>query len=258
MIKIFTVYFKGKYEPKYVTNLYRALKKYYSGQFEFICYSDTDEIEADRVIKLPENSEIKLHWHKLKFFSPLFGNQKPGDEIIVLDIDQIIVNNIDEMINWPVGDNELISYKKWWKIGDTDKGNIVKLNGGWYKFKSGSLKCVWDKFNQSPKSIEKWQSHYFDNGTVHFKYYGEQNFVEDTCIENNIKITYMPGEWICNYTNNKDLNLLYSQKYMQMFNQDHMILYKPNDVLKIVHFAGPKLNDTIHDCTDNWIKDYWQ
>ena len=258
MIKIFTVYFKGKYEPKYVTNLYRALKKYYSGQFEFTCYSDTDEIEADRVIKLPENSEIKLHWHKLKFFSPLFGNQKPGDEIIVLDIDQIIVNNIDEMINWPVGENELISYKKWWKTGDTNKGNTVKLNGGWYKFKSGSLKCVWDKFSQSPKSIEKWQTHYFNNGTVHFKYYGEQNFVEDTCVENNIKITHMPGEWICKYTNDKDSNLMYSQKYMQLFNQDHMILYKPNSVLKIVHFAGAKLNDTIHDCTDNWIKDYWQ
>ena len=185
-------------------------------------------------------------------------NQKPGDEIIVLDIDQIIVNNIDEMINWPVGENELISYKKWWKTGDTNKGNTVKLNGGWYKFKSGSLKCVWDKFSQSPKSIEKWQTHYFNNGTVHFKYYGEQNFVEDTCVENNIKITHMPGEWICKYTNNKDSNLMYSQKYMQLFNQDHMILYKPNSVLKIVHFAGAKLNDTIHDCTDNWIKDYWQ
>ena len=39
---------------------------------------------------------------------------------------------------------------------------------------------------------EKWQTHYFNNRTVHYKYYGEQNFVYDTCVENNTKITRMP------------------------------------------------------------------
>ena len=32
-----------------------------------------------------------------------------------MDIDQVIVNNIDEMIGYPVGDNELVSYNKWWE-----------------------------------------------------------------------------------------------------------------------------------------------
>ena len=157
MIKIFTVYFEGKYRPDYVTKLYRSLKRNCKVPFEFICLSDTKEVEADKVIMLPKWSDIKIHWHKLKFFSPLFGDQKPGDEIIVMDIDQIIVGDITDMINYPVGENELVSYRKWWKKGDPCEGNTVKLNGGWYKFKSGSLKFVWDEFSYSEKSRDKWQ-----------------------------------------------------------------------------------------------------
>ena len=112
MIKIFTVYFEGKYRPYYVTKLYHSLKRNCKVPFEFICLSDTKEVEADRVIMLPKWSDIKIHWHKLKFFSPLFGGQQPGDEIIVMDIDQIIVGDITDIINYPVEDNELVSYKK--------------------------------------------------------------------------------------------------------------------------------------------------
>ena len=76
MIKIFTVYFEGKYRPDYVTKLYHSLKRNCKVPFEFICLSDTKEIEADKIIMLPKWSDIKIHWHKLKFFSPLFGEQK--------------------------------------------------------------------------------------------------------------------------------------------------------------------------------------
>ena len=130
MIKIFTVYFEGKYRPDYVTKLYHSLKRNCKVPFEFICLSDTKEVEADRVIMLPKWSDIKIHWHKLKFFSPLFGGQQRGDEIIVMDIDQIIVGDITDMINYPVEENELVSYRKWWKKGNPNSGNTVALNGG--------------------------------------------------------------------------------------------------------------------------------
>ena len=42
-----------------------------------------------------------------------------------MDIDQVIVNNIDEMIGYPVGDNELVSYNKWW--GGHQKLKMVDL-----------------------------------------------------------------------------------------------------------------------------------
>ena len=190
MIKIFCLYFqaldevykKPMYSPDYVEKLYNGFKKHCKIDFEFICYSDTP-VKADKVIPLPKESNIKRHWHKLKFFDKEFTGE--GD-IIVLDIDQVIVNDITEMVNYPVSDNELVSYTKWWT---TNKENIP-INGGWYKFKAGSLKFVHDKYMENP---EKWQTHYFNNRTVHYKYYGEQNFVYDTCVENGTKITRMPG-----------------------------------------------------------------
>ena len=259
MIRIFTVYFEGKYRPDYVTKLYHSLKRNCKVPFEFICLSDTKEVEADRVIMLPEWSDIKIHWHKLKFFSPLFGGQQPGDEIIVMDIDQIIVGDITDMINYPVEDNQLISYKKWWKKGNLKSGNTVELNGGWYKFKSGSLRHVWDEFSFSAKSRKKWQLHYYNEGIIHYKYYGEQNYVEDCCKRNGVKITHMPGEWVCKLNSEKDRNTFNTMRYMELFDKEYMVLDEPHPDIKIVHFAGAEEEDTIHDYEDKfgWIKDNW-
>ena len=90
MLKICTVYFKGFYTPDYVSKLYRSLKRNSTVPFEFICLSDTNDIEADVILPYNHHSDIKKHWHKLKFFSPQFGGQKPGDDIIIMDIDQVI------------------------------------------------------------------------------------------------------------------------------------------------------------------------
>ena len=224
MIKICTIYFEGKYRPDYVTKLYRSLKRNCKVPFEFICLSDTKDIEADKIIMLPKWSDIKIHWHKLKFFSPLFGNQQPDDDIIIMDIDQIVVGDVTEMINWPVEENEIVTYRKWWKKGDPNSGNTVRLNGGWYKFKSGSLKFVWDEFSFSEKSRKKWQNYYYNEGIVHYKYYGEQNYVEDCCIRNNVKITHMPGEWVCKVNSEDERNRYNQMQYMKLFNKDYMIL----------------------------------
>ena len=259
MIKIFTVYFEGKYRPDYVTKLYHSLKRNCKVPFEFICLSDTKEIEADKIIMLPKWSDIKIHWHKLKFFSPLFGEQKPDDDIIVMDIDQIIVGDVTDMINYPVKENEIVTYRKWWKKGDPCEGNTVRLNGGWYKFKSGSLKFVWDEFSYSEKSRKKWQSYYYNEGIVHYKYYGEQNYVEDCCKRNNVKITHMPGEWVCKINSEDKRNSFNQMQYMKLFKKDYMILDEPHPDIKIVHFAGAEEKDTIHDYEDKfgWIKDNW-
>jgi hypothetical protein len=250
MIKICTLYFEGKYTPDYVEKLHNGLKKYCSLPFEFICYSDNPNVKADVVIPLVKHSDIKLHWYKLSYFSPLFANQNPNDEIIIMDIDQIIVGNVDDMIGYPVGDNELVSYNKWW--GGKPTYNL-KLNGGFYKFKSGHLKKIWDDFILAP---EDWQLDWYNRGVVHYKYYGEQNYVNHKCKEHNIKLTLMPAEWVCKLTNNEKEDIENQLKYMKKFNKDYMILDKPIDDLKVVHFANPHAN--IHNSKYDWIKDYWK
>ena len=259
-IKIFCLYFEGKYSTKYVDNLYDGLKRFSKKPFEFICYSDTDNIKADRIIKLPKDTPIKEHWFKINFFNPLFCNQQPNDQIIVMDIDQVIVSDITEMLEYPVQDNELITYKNWWLypseklLGKKSKDTkIIKINGGWYKFKAGNFKYIWDEFYSD---IEKWQLYFYNNSIVHYKYFGEQNFVEKMLEWKENKITHMPAEWVGRYTQDKILNRKTNIIYSELFNEDYMILDIPNPKIKIIHFASP--NSTVHDCKESWLKEYWK
>ena len=64
MLKICTVYFKGFYTPDYVSKLYKSLKRNTTVPFEFICLSDTSDIEADVILPYNHYSNIKKHWHK--------------------------------------------------------------------------------------------------------------------------------------------------------------------------------------------------
>ena len=236
MLKICTVFFEGLYHPNAVSNLYRSLKENSSVPFEFICLADRG-VDADVVLPYNKHSNIKLHWHKLKFFSPQFAYQNPGDDIIIMDIDQKIVGNVDDLLGHPVSENELVTYGQWWE-------NKLGINGGFYKFKSGSLKFVWDDFALNP---EYWQLHFYDNGTVHYKYYGEQNYVKLKVLEHKAKLTKTPSEWIAKYTDDYTENLKLNQMYMQKFDTDYMILDNQiNEKLKVIHYAGPgrKINDS--------------
>lgn len=233
-LKICTVYFEGMYSPDYIGKLYDSLKKHTTRDFEFICLSDNDTVKADKIIPL-KMGPIQRHWHKLRFMDPKLSG---GDEIIIMDIDQIILQNIDEMINYPVGNNEIVTYDRWWKSKYyKEKGyNPVSINGGWYKFKGDSLKCIYDDFMKDP---EERQLRYYNNGTIHTKYYGEQNYVEDSCIENNIKIITMPGEWTGKLNPDQAYNIKNNVKYCQQFGEDYMYLGgKLNPKIKIIHYSG--------------------
>ena len=161
------IFYGKKYPYSNVVHLQREFKKY--GVL----------LKCDHI---KDFTIIKEHWHKIKYFN----NSK--EDTIIIDIDQRVVGDISDMINYPVEDNELVTYKGW--------SDGCPINGGWYKFKSGSLQYVWDKFNSD---IDKWQNYYFKERIVHYQYYGEQNFVYDTVIENGGKVTTMPSKWASKY-----------------------------------------------------------
>jgi len=246
MLKICTVYFSDFYTPDYVGKLFNSIKRNSSIPFESICISDDPNVSADIVLPYNHYSYVKKHWHKLKFFSPNFAYQNPGDDIIIMDIDQVITNNIDDLIGYPVYDNELITYGIWWK-------SLLQTNGGFYKFKSGSLKYIWDDFIQSPKY---WQMHYYDNNDVHFKYYGEQNYVNWKTEEYQAKIIKTPAEWLGRYHNDIRENTEWNRMYCNKFKTDYMILDDVNDNIKIIHFIGP--GKTIHEHNTSWIEEHWK
>tara|TARA_Y100000590_G_scaffold470123_1_gene662132 strand:+ start:106 stop:852 length:747 start_codon:yes stop_codon:yes gene_type:complete len=245
MLKICTVYFEGFYTPDYVSKLYRSLKRNSTIPFEFICLSDNKDIEADVILPYNHHDKIKKHWHKLKFFSPHFAYQNPGDDIIVMDIDQVITGNVDELIGHPVQDNELVTYGIWWE-------SKLKTNGGFYKFKSGSLKHIWDDFAKNP---DYWQLHYYNNGDVHTKYYGEQNYVSWKLQEYKTKVIKTPEQWICKYTKSFKENVTLSKMYRDKFKTEYMILGDVHKYIKVVHFTGP--GKTIHEHNESFIKEHW-
>lgn len=243
MIKIFCLYYEGKYTKDYVDKLYRGIKRNCKVPFRFYAYSDTP-VMCDHMIMLRDT--LPGHWHKIKFFDKKFTGE--GD-IIVMDIDQVIVGDITEMIEYPVGNNELVSYDKWW----TDD-RATTINGGWYKFKAGDFQCVWDKYIENP---DKWSNHYFETGVVHYRLFGEQNFVEDTIRENGGKVTTMPGEWVCKLTHDEDNNEKIQRRYVKKFGEHYLILGDEfNPKVKIVHFANP--NNDVHNSKHKWLKDFWK
>ena len=238
MLKICTVFFEGKYHPNSVSQLYRSLKENSSVPFEFICLADRG-VDADVVLPYNKHSVVKKHWHMLKFFSDQFAYQKPADDIIIMDIDQKIVGNVDEILTWPVKEGEILTYDSWWnnKPNPYAEKEPLPINGGFYKFKSGSFNYIWDDFSLNP---ENWQLHYYEKGDVHFKYYGEQNYVFWKLDEHKIQINYLPAEWIVKYTNNNRENTELNKMYSKLFNTDYMILDEPNKKIKIIHYLGPK------------------
>ncbi len=163
-----------------------------------------------------------------------------------MDIDQLIVGNIDDLLGYPVQENELVSYGQSWH-------NNLNLQGGFYKFKSGSLKQIWDDFSLNP---EYWQMHYYNKGDVHYKYYGEQNFVDWKVQEHNIKLTNTPKEWLGKYTNDLKENIELNKIYSKECNTDYMILDRPHKYIKVLHFTGP--GKTIHEHNQPFIKENWK
>ncbi len=247
MLKICTTYFTGYYTPDYVSKLYRSLKRNLTIPFEFICLSDTEDIEADVILPYNHHDSIKKHWHKLKFFSPNFAYQNPGDDIVVMDIDQVILQNVDDLIGHPVGEDELITYGVWWE-------SLLDTNGGFYKFKSGSLRYIWDDFALNP---EYWQLHYYKNGDVHEKYYGEQNYVNWKIQEYKSKLTKTPEQWLCKWSTDMEENIELNKVYCNRFSCQYMILGEVNKYVKVVHFTGP--GKTIHQhITTPFVKENWK
>ena len=97
--------------------------------------------------------------------------------------------------------------------------------------------------------------HYYNNGDVHTKYYGEQNYVNWKVQEHNIKLTTTPQKWLCKYTDDFKQNLYLNKTYSKKFDTEYMILDDVHKYIKVVHFTG--VGKTIHKSNANFIKEYW-
>ena len=130
------------------------------------------------------HNKVTLQWNKM------WGMQMDRDDpICVMDIDVLLVNDYEEVFNYPIKPGQFLAMPGWWR-NDSVRDDY-KINGGFFKYYPKDCKYIYDKFMND---IHYWQRHYIKNGTTTGPVNGEQYFVEDTARER-LEVVTLPNEW---------------------------------------------------------------
>jgi hypothetical protein len=218
MIDIWVTHFGDKYSSQYLKNLEKGIARNYSSDFRLFVKTNCPN----------------RHWDKISFLE----TDKPR---IIMDIDFLITGNLDELFDYPLPDNTLAAFPRWWRNGG------CKINGGFYKINPGpDLLATVDKFYSNP---ELWITYY---GTmVGSPGKGEQNFIEDSFRN----ITLLPGSWLGIHTEgSKRYSHDIHNKYYNSYGMPLMVNERFNSNVKLVHFI---YDDNMIEDKAQWIQDLW-
>ena len=246
MINILTLKVGDKYFSQYVNNLYYSIKRNSTVDFNFYCYTeDSSGLVSDiKTVDIKDPNEFKLQWHKLIFHKNGFAGIEEGSTCIILDIDWIVINNLDDILNYNLPENTFGCFERWW----SNLRHFCKLNGGFQMYRMGETNYLWQKFIEDP---EYWQQYYIETGQCEGPVNGEQNFIDNHVINKH----WLPMEWFAKY---HDIDYLKIQKnWNQFVNSEEPFMMGGDfcDTIKMVHFSNA--NNLIHNSDDNWVFDYW-
>lgn len=242
-INILTLKVGNKYSSAYVNRLYQALKRNSTVDFNFYCYTeDSAGLEKNiNVIPLTLRHDVVKQWYKIDFHSmpQLIG------KCLVLDIDYLIVDNVDDILNWNLPKNSFGCQERWW----SKLTHFCKINGGFQMFCQGDTQHLYDKFYENP---QHWQSYYISTGQAAGPVNGEQNFVDNHC---QLDRSWLPPEWFAKYSE-EELFKIQSQ-WAKRVNK-HEPFYMSGEFhedIKMVHFSNSENGMHLYDY--DWIKEYW-
>lgn len=250
MVTVLTLKKGNKYSSNIVNNLFYAIKNNSTVDFRMICYTDQPEgLDKNITVEIIlEPDEFPAHWHKLEFHKPGFAGLNFLDDVIIMDIDMIILQNIDDILNFPVSKEEFGAIYRWW----SKRTNWCPINGGFQKFKHGTTEHIWNKFYRKPNF---WPTYYSSIGEAEPPYMGEQNFIHHNIEACNLKRSYLPIEWFAKYNPlQPELHDYWKEKVKnsEYFNNG---IFDP--LIKIVHFSNAKgQHNSIEEHSDSWIKKY--
>lgn len=187
-------------------------------------YEDYINSKLDNVVWINKafDPRVQLQWNKLYGMS-----MDTDDPIVVLDIDQLLINDYMDLIEYPIERGEFVSINPWWQDSPDKK---YKMQGGFQKYYPKDCKYIYDKFISNP---EYWQQYYIKNGTTIGPCNGEQYFVEDS-VNERLSMKFVPQEWIGCFVNEP------SQDYIAQANVRYpgewYYLGEFNPDVKLVHF----------------------
>ena len=161
-----------------------------------------------------------------------------------MDIDQQIVGNVDDILNYPVEEGELLTYDSWWNVKTNKFADrvIIPINNTFYKFKSNSFNYIWDDFSLNP---EYWQLHYYNKVMFITNIMANKTMSFNKLDEHKANIKYLPNEWVVKYTNEDRQNIELNKMYSKKFNTDYMILGDPHEKIKIIHYLGQEMQNKL-------------
>jgi len=164
------------------------------------------------------------------------------EPICVMDIDILLVNDYEDVFNYPIKPGQFLAMPGWWR--NDSVRNDYKINGGFFKYYPKDCKYIYDKFMND---IHYWQRYYIKNGTTTGPVNGEQYFVEDAAKER-LEVVTLPDEWftrwvaddkVIDFRNNKTWQYKMTERYRKATGNDWIYMggeFHPD--IKFVHFTN--------------------
>lgn len=125
-----------KYSQQDTDNLYKMVKRNISYDFDFTCI--TDEV-------------VPGVWNKLLYFSNLYNFD--ADVCIAFDLDIIIRENIDELVDWAIGNKNISVCRAWWRFDIPKLGIATPYNSSiitWHPKENYNIKLNHDEIYKWP------------------------------------------------------------------------------------------------------------
>lgn len=171
-----------RYPADYVNRLYRMVKRHTTVPFTFYCFTEIDAgLDPAIIVRplpelnvAPEDNRYAYRKEAALCQDDLGGLQ--GQRVLFFDLDVVIVDNIDDLFNFPQGDDFVI-------INDwNSRGNRVG-QASCYSWRVGTLGYVKSYFEAHPKEVVA-------------KYHtASQEFLSDQVVEKEGRLNFWPESW---------------------------------------------------------------
>jgi len=101
------------YTPDYVSKLRSMVKRHLQREHTFVCLTDQQGVDADRQWSIDTPEDMHPWWAKIHLFNPkLF---RPGQVVMYLDLDVLIVKNLLDILHYADGHFTLVPHAGRWK-----------------------------------------------------------------------------------------------------------------------------------------------
>jgi len=248
-MNILTLKIGEKFSSDYANAQYNALKKHSSVDFNYYCYTDnTCGLHKNIIsVEIPNVKLFEQQFHKFQFHKTGFASIPVGEKCLVLDIDYIPIQNIDDILQWPVKKGEFGCIERWW----SQRLDQCAINGGFQMYHMGDTNHLWERFSTSPTF---WTNYYKSNGLcLSAGPCGEQHFIDQHV---QLKRNWLPKQWFVRY--NRDLieetQILWEERIDEC---PHYWQERFHRNIKMVMHWTDNEDDMIHNSDEPWIKEYY-